>query len=67
MAQGDDGGNNALTIGLYPAVGVGLGLLVGTWLDHRYGWGSRGVITGAVLGMAAGMYLLFKEGMRLSK
>ncbi len=65
--KGDSGDKSAINLGLYPAVGVGLGLLIGTWLDHRFGWGSKGLITGAVVGMVAGMYLLFKEGMRINK
>jgi F0F1-type ATP synthase assembly protein I len=67
LANGDDGDKSALNLGLYPAVGVCLGLAVGSWLDHHFGWGSKGLITGAVLGMAGGMYLLIKEGMRIGK
>jgi F0F1-type ATP synthase assembly protein I len=67
MAKGDGGDQSGMTLGLYPAVGVLLGLLIGTWLDHKFGWGSKGLITGAVIGLVAGLYLLFKEGMRISK
>jgi F0F1-type ATP synthase assembly protein I len=67
MAQGDDGDKSAMNLGLYPAVGVLLGFAIGYWLDHQFGWGSKAMIAGAVLGLAAGMYLLIKEGMRLSK
>jgi F0F1-type ATP synthase assembly protein I len=63
----DDGDKSALNYGLYPAVGVGIGLAVGSWLDHKFGWGSKGLITGAVLGLTSGMYLLIKEGMRIGK
>jgi F0F1-type ATP synthase assembly protein I len=67
MAKGDDGNPSTFNLGLYPAVGVGLGLLIGTWLDHQFGWGSKGLITGAVIGMASGLYLLIKEGTRAGK
>ena len=67
MAKGDGGAKGGLELGLYPAVGVVLGVLIGTWLDHKFGWGSKGVITGAAIGMGSGIYLLFKEGMRMNK
>jgi F0F1-type ATP synthase assembly protein I len=67
MANNDGGNTSGMSLGLYPAIGVLLGMLVGYWLDHRFGWGSKGLITGAVVGMVAGLYLLFKEGMRANK
>jgi F0F1-type ATP synthase assembly protein I len=67
MPKGDDGDKSALNYGLYPAVGVLLGLGIGYWLDRKFGWGSKGMLTGAVLGMISGMYLLIKEGMRIGK
>jgi len=67
MATGNDGDKSALNYGLYPAVGVLLGMLIGYWLDHKFGWGTKGILTGAVLGMVGGMYLLIKEGMRIGK
>jgi F0F1-type ATP synthase assembly protein I len=66
--DGSGGGDqSALSYGLYLAVGVILGVVVGNWLDHKYGWGVKATITGAVLGMVSGMYLLIKEGMRAGK
>jgi F0F1-type ATP synthase assembly protein I len=56
-----------LGLGLEMAIGVGLGALVGHWLDNRYGWSGRGTLIGALLGIAAGMYLLVKEALRLNK
>jgi F0F1-type ATP synthase assembly protein I len=67
MASGSGNDWSGLSLGLYPAVGIILGMAVGSWLDHRYGFGSRGLITGAVIGLTSGMYLLFKEGTRNSK
>jgi len=53
--------------GLQMAVGVGLGLLIGRWLDNRYGWAPKGMTIGALLGLAAGMYLLIKDAIRMNK
>lgn len=54
-------------IGLQIAVGVGLGFLVGRWLDNRYGWSPWGLLVGVMLGLAAGMYLLIKDAIRINK
>lgn len=48
------------------AVGVGLGCIVGWWLDRRFGWSPWGLIVGAMLGLVAGMYLLIKEAIGLN-
>ena len=61
-----DGANLAM-VGLQVAVGVGVGYLIGRWLDNRYGWGSKGVITGSMLGLAGGLYLLIKDAIRINK
>jgi F0F1-type ATP synthase assembly protein I len=67
MAGGDDGDKSALNYGLYPAGGVLLGLLIGSWLDRKFGWGSVGLLSGAILGLVAGMYLLIKDALRINK
>jgi F0F1-type ATP synthase assembly protein I len=54
-------------IGLQMLVGVGLGLLIGQWVDRRYGWSPWGMIVCAMLGLAAGMYLLIKDAMRMNR
>ena len=56
-----------LGIGLEVAIGVILGLVVGRWLDRRYGWEPWGTLVCVMLGLAAGMYLLIKEGIRANK
>ena len=56
-----------LGMGLETAVGVGLGYLVGAWLDRRYHWAPWGVTIGTLLGVAAGMYLLIKEALRMNR
>lgn len=53
-------------MGLEVAVGVGLGSLVGWWLDRRYQW-SWGTVIGAMIGLAGGMYLLIRETTRMNK
>lgn len=55
-----------LGMGLEVAVGVGLGSLVGWWLDKRYQW-SWGMVIGAMIGLAGGMYLLIREAIRMNK
>ena len=62
--QGNWGRNFGL--GLEVAVGVGLGALIGWWLDQKYGWGWA-LPVGAMVGLAAGLYLLVKEAIRMNK
>ena len=66
---GDDKGDlgRNLAHGLEVAVGVGLGYLIGNWLDKRYGCKPWGLTVGVMLGAAAGMYLLIKDSIRESK
>jgi F0F1-type ATP synthase assembly protein I len=52
--------------GLQIAVGVGLGFLIGRWLDRRFDW-HWGAIIGAMVGLASGLYLLIKDAMRMNK
>ena len=54
-------------LGLEIAVGVGLGLAVGLWLDRRYNSSPWGMLIGSMVGLAAGMYLLIKDVMRINK
>ena len=64
---GDDQHANMAMIGLQVAIGLGVGLAVGSWLDKRYGWSPWGSTIGAMIGMAGGLYLLIKEGFRANK
>ena len=48
-------------------LGVGLGVLVGNWLDRKYGWEPWGLLACTLLGLAAGMYLLIKDAIRMNK
>jgi ATP synthase protein I len=57
----------AASVGLQVAIGVGLGCAVGWWLDKRFGWSPWGIVVGAMLGLAAGMYLMIKEALRSNK
>ncbi len=54
-------------LGLQMAIGVGLGLWVGSRLDRRYGWSPWGTLVCTMLGMAGGMYLMIKEAIRANK
>lgn len=54
-------------IGLEIAVGVTLGYFVGAWFDKRYQWDGYGVMGGVLIGVAAGMYLLIKDAIRINK
>jgi ATP synthase protein I len=63
----EPGWGHYLGYGLQMAAGVTLGLLVGSWLDRRFGWTPWGVLVGSMLGIAAGMYLLIKDAMRMNK
>jgi len=65
---GSSGGGDfrGLAYGLQILVGVGLGYLVGLWLQRRYGW-SQAVVVGSLLGLAGGLYLLIKDAIRINK
>lgn len=56
-----------LGVGLQMLVGVVLGYFGGDWLDKRYGWAPWGVLVCVMLGLAAGMYLLIKDAIRMNK
>ena len=67
MARETSNWGQFLTVGFEVAAGVALGCFVGHWLDAKYGWGPWGTLVGAMLGLAAGMYLLIKEALRMNK
>jgi ATP synthase protein I len=48
-------------------VSVGLGTLLGWWLDKKFGTSPWLLIGGALFGIGAGFYLFFKILMNLSK
>lgn len=54
-------------IGSQMLVGVVAGWWVGQWLDKKYGWSPWGVLVGTLVGVAAGMYSLIREGMRANR
>ena len=72
MAPGENPNNypnwgKLAAIGLEVAVGVGLGVIVGTWIDRKYKTDPWGLMICTGLGFVAGMYLLFKEAMAINK
>ena len=67
MSKQDANWARAFGLGLEMAVGVGLGVFVGAWLDRKYHCDPWGVVIGAILGFAGGTYLLIKEATRINK
>jgi ATP synthase protein I len=65
--QDDTGWPKYATLGLEVAVGVGLGMLIGYWIDKKWHTDPWGILIGAGLGFAAGMYLLIKEAIKVNK
>jgi F0F1-type ATP synthase assembly protein I len=56
-----------LSMGLETAIGAALGYVVGAWLDRRYHWTPWGATVGTMIGVAAGMYLLIKEALKMNR
>lgn len=54
-------------LGMQVAVGVVVGLAVGRWLDQRYNWAGRATLIGMLVGLAGGMYLLIRDGIRANR
>jgi F0F1-type ATP synthase assembly protein I len=54
-------------LGLQLAVGVVLGLLVGSWLDKKFGWTPNGALIGCLVGLAGGLYLLIKAAIKANR
>jgi len=54
-------------IGLQVAVGVGLGVLIGLWLDRKFDWSPWGMLIGLALGLAGGLYSMFREVNRINR
>jgi len=67
MAKDDQNYGQFVSVGLQMAVGVALGVIIGGWLDRRYGWSPWGVTVGSMLGLAAGMYMLIRDAIRMNK
>jgi ATP synthase protein I len=65
----NDGGGwgKGLNFGLEIAAGIGLGTLIGFWLDKRFGSKPWCLLVGLLLGCASGMYLLLKDINRMNK
>jgi F0F1-type ATP synthase assembly protein I len=54
-------------IGLEVGVAVGLGVVIGYWVDGHWNSSPWGVLIGALAGLATGMYLLIRDVIRLNK
>jgi F0F1-type ATP synthase assembly protein I len=55
------------TYGFEVAAGVGLGVVVGMWLDRRYHWTPWGMVIGAAVGIIAGMYAMIRDALRANR
>ncbi|MDP9173703.1 MAG: AtpZ/AtpI family protein [Planctomycetota bacterium] len=67
MPKEDPNWGRLASVGLEVAVGVGVGVVVGSWFDRKYHHDPWGILTGAGLGLAGGLYLLIKETLRANK
>ena len=67
MASDNRGVGEALSLGIEIAVGVGLGLYAGSWLEKRYGWQPWGALAGSMLGLTAALYLVIKQANKMNK
>jgi F0F1-type ATP synthase assembly protein I len=68
MANQEDGNfGRGLGYGLQIGVGVTLGYIIGSWIDRRHGSAPWGLVIGVSLGLASGMYLLIRDGIRMNK
>lgn len=63
----DQNWGHYLGYGLQMLVGVVLGVFVGRWIDGKYHTDPWGVMGGSMLGLAAGMYLMIKDAIRMNK
>ncbi|MBM4353609.1 MAG: AtpZ/AtpI family protein [Deltaproteobacteria bacterium] len=55
------------TVGIEMGLSVGLGYLLGDWLDSRFGWEPWGMIALVLLGSAAGFVGLARALKRMKK
>ena len=53
-------------LGTELAAGIAAFTLIGYWVDHRFGTGDAGVITGAILGSVGGLYVFIRRAMELA-
>ena len=67
MPKNDSNWGMMIGIGSQVLAGVGLGLVVGMWLDKKYGWTPWGVLVCTLVGLAAGMYSMIREGIRINR
>lgn len=61
------GPGKQLANGFELAVGMGLGAIIGTYVDHHHATAPWGLIGGVGLGFAAGIYLLVKDVIGMKK
>ena len=54
-------------IGLQVLIGGGLGVLIGRWLDRKFGSEPWLTLICVALGLASGMYSMIREGIRANR
>lgn len=62
--QGPSGAGRLFGLGFQFAGAILLCVLVGQWVDRRFGTEPWGVLAGAMVGFAAGLYALVRAGER---
>lgn len=67
MADNDTGWGRFAGLGFEVAAGVGLGVVIGLWIDRRYESGPWGALIGAVIGIVTGLYLLIRDTLKMNK
>ncbi|MCB9507711.1 MAG: AtpZ/AtpI family protein [Myxococcales bacterium] len=57
----------ASALGLQFGISVAIGAAAGHWLDQHFGWGSKGVVGGVLLGSAAAFADMIRFAKRASE
>ena len=48
------------------AAGIAAFTLIGYWVDYKFGTGSVGVITGAIVGSVGGLYAFIRRAIQMA-
>jgi ATP synthase protein I len=68
MAENDKGNwTRFASFGFEVAAGMGLGYVVGSFIDRHAGTSPWGLVVCLLVGCAAGMYLMIKDVIRMNK
>ncbi len=67
MPKGDSNWGLLIGLGSQVLVGTLLGFFVGRWVDKKFGSEPWGMLICTLVGVAAGMYSMIREGMRINR